>query len=363
MFHIGDSDQAIFGSMNIADEDWTPSDNYLEISSTCRYGDRIAQVLTPLKRNRVAITSSVQNYSVTPALIVFDDNSINLVLWKFIELLDKHELTSTDGIYKAIGAIRSGDTKGLSIGSYWDGFDSRPKTIGDRFYWAMIDLLLKEIKISKLYRAENITRKLLSRIFHFAHIKAEDSGREFTATSIRKALHEDYWDAYSDAIIRLSEMPEYNRETIDQWVKNLITVLLDDIDITVENIFSSLPEYFLETSVLEGQGTGEINVFIDPIKGRRIEFDTIHGVKGETHDATLYLETEKNRGSDIGRILFHYGIGKAGNSSLHEQSRKLAYVAMSRPRKLLCVAVQSKTYEKGKAVFADWDIVDIRGVK
>ena len=99
------------------------------------------------------------------------------------------------------------------------------------------------------------------------------------------------------------------------------------------------------------------------IKGMRIEFDTIHGVKGETHDATLYLETEKNRGSDIGRILFHYGIGKAGNSSLHEQSRKLAYVAMSRPRKLLCVAVQSKTYEKGKAVFADWDIVDIRGVK
>jgi len=48
---------------------------------------------------------------------------------------------------------------------------------------------------------------------------------------------------------------------------------------------------------------------------------------------------------------------------LHEQSRKLAYVAMSRPRKLLCVAVQSKTYEKGKAVFADWDIIDIRGVK
>lgn len=363
VFHIGDSDQAIFGSMNIADEDWTPSDNYLEISSTCRYGDKIAQVLTPLKRNRVAITSSVQNYSVTPALIVFDDNSINLVLWKFIELLDKHELTSTDGIYKAIGAIRSGDTKGLSIGSYWDGFDSRPKTVEDRSYWAMIDLLLKEIKKSKLYRAENVTRKLLSRIFHFAHIKDEDSGREFTATSIRKALHEDYWDAYSDAIIRLSEMPEYNRETIDQWVKNLITVLLDDIDITVENIFSSLPEYFLETSVLEGQGTGEINVFIDPIKGRRIEFDTIHGVKGETHDATLYLETEKNRGSDIGRILFHYGIGKAGSSSLHEQSRKLAYVAMSRPRKLLCVAVQSKTYEKGKAVFADWDIVDIRGVK
>lgn len=29
------------------------------------------------------------------------------------------------------------------------------------------------------------------------------------------------------------------------------------------------------------------NSFIEPLCGRRIQFDTIHGVKGETHDATL----------------------------------------------------------------------------
>ena len=57
-------------------------------------------------------------------------------------------------------------------------------------------------------------------------------------------------------------------------------------------------------------------------------------VKGEIHDATLYLETDRQR------YLFDY-------------SRKLAYVGMSRPKKLLCVAMQDKTYEKsnGYSIF------------
>ena len=33
------------------------------------------------------------------------------------------------------------------------------------------------------------------------------------------------------------------------------------------------------------------------------KFDTVFGVKGETHDATLYLETESRRGTDLKRIM------------------------------------------------------------
>ena len=34
---------------------------------------------------------------------------------------------------------------------------------------------------------------------------------------------------------------------------------------------------------------------------------------------------------------------------------------MSRPRKLLCVAMQSETYEKSKGAFnSNWEIVDLR---
>ena len=99
---------------------------------------------------------------------------------------------------------------------------------------------------------------------------------------------------------------------------------------------------------------------MEPLRGRRIQFDTIHGVKGETHDATLYLETEMKNSSDIVRILPYFGVGRIGTSALHNYSRKLAYVGMSRPRKLLCLAVQESTYGRSKNAFQGWDIIDIR---
>ena len=99
-------------------------------------------------------------------------------------------------------------------------------------------------------------------------------------------------------------------------------------------------------------------MLIDPIRGRRIIFDTIHGVKGETHDATLYLETNRQGASDLNRILPYFGVGRCGSSNLHDSSRKLAYVGMSRPKKLLCVAMQAATYEKSNGVFdADWEVI------
>ena len=84
-------------------------------------------------------------------------------------------------------------------------------------------------------------------------------------------------------------------------------------------------------------------------------------MKGEPHDATLHLETDRQKASDLSRILPYYGVGKLGSSDLFDYSRKLAYVGMSRPKKLLCVAMQAKTYEKSKGVFDnDWEIIDLR---
>ena len=105
----------------------------------------------------------------------------------------------------------------------------------------------------------------------------------------------------------------------------------------------------------------EKNVLVEPRRGRRIVFDTIHGVKGETHDATLYLETYRKGASDLSRILYCFGIDKQRSPPLYDYSRKLAYVGMSRPRKLLCVAMQSETYAKSKGAFdSNWEIVDLR---
>lgn len=129
-----------------------------------------------------------------------------------------------------------------------------------------------------------------------------------------------------------------------------------------QTFFDALPAWFLDPSASSKTSTPDNNILVDPIRGRKIRLCTIHAVKGQTHDATLFLETEKNRGSDLARILWCYGIGKPGQSSLFEYSRKLAYVGFSRPKKLLCVAIQESTYEKCKKQFHNklWEVVDVR---
>lgn len=179
---------------------------------------------------------------------------------------------------------------------------------------------------------------------------------------MKKLLDDEYQDIYRQWIYELSRVQNFDRETADCFIRQKINELSKIMTAQTEDIFTCLPEHFLDKDVVVSQTEKkEKNVFIDSIRGRRIEFDTIHGVKGETHDATLYLETDRQGASDLNRILPYYGVGKLGKSNLFDYSRKLAYVGMSRPKKLLCVAMQAKTYEKSKGVFTDdWEIIDLR---
>ena len=213
-----------------------------------------------------------------------------------------------------------------------------------------------------MYKAERIVRKLLCRIFHYAKITHTISGKEYSVATIKSSLDDEYRDIYRQWICELSRLQDIERETIDSLMRQKINELLRIKNPQADDIFDCLPEYFLDrTAVVNQTEKSKKNIFIDPIRGRRIEFDTIHGVKGETHDATLYLETDRQGASDLNRILPYFGVGKLGSSNLFDYSRKLAYVGMSRPKKLLCVAMQAKTYEKSEGVFADdWEIIDLR---
>lgn len=81
--------------------------------------------------------------------------------------------------------------------------------------------------------------------------------------------------------------------------------------------------------------------------GFDIQLSTIHGVKGETHDATLIMET-KNKYFDVGRLIGQ--IARCDTSGItRETDLKFArqlYVVASRPRYLLCIAVREDHIEE-----------------
>ena len=99
--------------------------------------------------------------------------------------------------------------------------------------------------------------------------------------------------------------------------------------------------------------------------GFDINISTIHAVKGETHTATLYLETYYQNGNnnyESERLSDQFKfINFNKTQKYHKQSTKMAYVGFSRPTHLLCVAVHKDRFDSHlKDIDLDkWDIIEI----
>lgn len=360
VFHIGDPDQAIYGSVKDAEQDWRPKGDYLVLEQSNRYGQEIADVLCPLRTGQQTIKASCGNTGNRPVLIVYNMNTISLVKDEFVSQLETHNLTDVKGIYKAIGHIRKDDVTGLKVGSYWNGYDGNKRSSSAVLYWEIVDEVCNELKAGRMDRVEPMVRSLICSIFHYSKIVDSETGREHSLATLKKELDALHFDEYREGLIAMTELSEYSRTTTSDALWKLIDALFNGSQLTSGFVKGKLPDFFMEESSTKSVQESNPNIYVEPIRGRRIQFDTIHGVKGETHDATLYLETEMKNSSDIVRILPYLGVGRVEKSMLYDYSRKLVYVGMSRPRKLLCLAVQESTYIRSKNAFQGWEVVDIR---
>jgi len=291
--HIGDPDQAIYNSDKEPTIDWCPSKGFLSIASTCRYNQEIANVLSPLRKDKLTIKLGLGEGGLKPILIIYDMDTIGLVLPEFVSILEKCGLHDVDGIYKVIGAVRKESLSGIKISSYWDGFDGM-KQQNEYKYWGIVDEICTQLQHGKLYKAESLIRKLICRLFRYAGVNNAKTGKVHTPSSLHATLKERYDDLYAEHVLGLIQLADYNRVSVGQAIRTMINALLITILPPGKNIFDLVLAHFMEEPGEFRRDKGNKNVFIDPIRGRHIQFDTVHGVKGETHDATLYLETEKN---------------------------------------------------------------------
>ena len=94
---------------------------------------------------------------------------------------------------------------------------------------------------------------------------------------------------YSSSVLELSELESVNRESVDNVIRNLFSTFYADTDI---NIFDYVPKEFMDEPIVTKKAFIETNSIVDN-HNRIIQFDTIHGVKGETHDATFYILKQK----------------------------------------------------------------------
>jgi hypothetical protein len=113
-----------------------------------------------------------------------------------------------------------------------------------------------------------------------------------------------------------------------------------------------------------GRGT-EANLFrCRPFDGAdevRIEVSTVHAVKGETHAATLFLETfyyQYDLGCVLDRIKAECAIPERGRM---REMLPVTYVALSRPTDFLCLAMHEHGEKVSRGPSAQ-DIAELRAV-
>jgi hypothetical protein len=330
----------------------------LPLSETHRFGAEIAHFASALT---VVVPQTLKPKKARTkrkhTVFLFNADSINKVVHVFAELVlaEVHEEIRQKYDVCVVGGrknVKEPNPEHFpeAIGDYWQGFRS--------------DLSRKPQMPDSLYGFVIEARSLVSKENSFAEPSARIIGGVLEAircatpammkplatsrTKLKDILKMD--DSYTEFKRLLWEFlrsdADLSKESWDAKMKHLV-ILLKAIMPEPENL--GLQEFLKWSGRQEPEpqtggenGLESENILIHKSENGEvtIRFDSIHGVKGETHAATLVVETF-SRTHDIAALLpVLTGNQKAtslGKTAIDHCKR--VFVGMTRPSELLCIAI------------------------
>lgn len=353
---IGDLNQDLYDNANFIEAKW-PKSKSCTLSTSSRFSNVIATFINKVSVYESETKGNPEITNINPHVIVYSDNNIEKVKEKFAELIIEKGLhTVTNGVFKAVGYRRHAET--LSIRSYFNDFDkSSGSSSGD--YESVEDYLNILKKIDKqednLINLKELLMSIVLKSLKLCSVKNPSNNFNFNTHSFERFVKEKH------------PVPYLNfRNILFTWIRKVLNqeeikeLIVDYIQNTLLRLLNAEPskqfiEFCNKPAINNSLATAaNINEYYF-VKGNntiKVSFDTIHGVKGETHTATLYLETF-TRTFDIPKILPLLAGLKNKTPTLVKnegQRMKNAYVAMSRPSHFICLAVHKDRID----IDTDW---------
>ncbi|MFI3262515.1 MAG: UvrD-helicase domain-containing protein [Rikenellaceae bacterium] len=379
---FGDQYQAIYNNKVKTDMVWNPT-IYLPINNSMRFGANIAEVLKTVcieDNHDIVGNSSVE--SLKPILIVYNDAS--KVIPEYAKLIktrivgDKtileiaNEEKCKDQLHrvnlKAIGWVGKDDPSSTktTINSYFPNFNKnirkRDKVKIDSFRTYMRKRQFSTIK----EYLDLIIRSIIHVLSLSETSRNEVNGkyRCYTKTTFLSKLQADNENLYLQFKTNLANWSRrihtsesiYNDEVISE-VKSFIVSITEMFSITTSDEIQAFIDNTQEDITSDESSSN--NIYADD--NVEIEINNIHSVKGETHIATLYMETSYHTKCESERIHEQLkGIAYSGDKTYNQETLKMAYVAMSRPRYMLCMAIHSSHFNfRCAELESRWEIIEI----
>ena len=364
---IGDVNQGIMDD-NCTQTAWEPKedDRYQEMKFTKSH--RISQPIAN-RIKKVAIKPydtlcGCDNISIKPVIIVFDDKTKEKVLETFAKLVvtkKAHYNGEEKSLYdislcsgypvKAVGWVGKENENGLSIKSYFPDFDKKLTNI-NKIYFPNLFTMCKLSKNVSPREFKNRTISCILEALSLSNIRSPKN-RKYSKSELIDFINETDKNLLNELLTSISKY------YIKNDFQNFSDAIINCISSLNFNLNDKSKEYIQETILKDAPNTqpsGGHNIYKASINGANviIPIDTVHGIKGETHTATLYLETKYYENSIE---YFYRELTDKKNieesASKKKQALKLVHVAFSRPTHLLCIAIHQEEYEKYCDIFSN----------
>ncbi len=363
---FGDSNQAIYGSRSGIDDETTfPKSGFINLPQSLRFGAEIAAFATPLSGVSPQKLEGIAVYEKRRhTIFLFDDGSVLDVLPAYAQLL----LNEFQGnipenfVAKAVGfrkaGIGSSDGKiPYILADYWPSFRAHLQSlITHPSHFIHFIRRARHIRADReeCKEAYDVTVDGILQFLNSQGVR-DTSGKRFQKTNLIAELREQ------NRLIRLNTFILelcLSRQPLSSEVWDRATQEFLDIfhpwtgaELTTEgNVFLEFCEVPFQVAGEENSlPTNErLNLYrhIGESGTVEIEVATIHSVKGETHTATLVLDTYLYQKHDLAELLIFLKKNCEPKSAIQnnrlKERMKRVYVAMTRPKELLCLAIHRR---------------------
>lgn len=380
---FGDSNQAIYahGSADGAQTDCFPSGEVQNLPRSNRFHQGIADIARGLGVVPQVLTGSgptrsrVKRDGLPPVLFLFDDESVRNVLPRYGEYLSNafgaEELTA--GVFTAIAGVHEideGKTTPIPRAMWHYAPHYKPALVRKEAVPATFDeyLVKASRELNQKGNAQILVNALASALIRLCEL----AGATAVAAQARKSPHrrllevlggDDGEKVYSELIDKTLTLEGHFTE--DEWTSALPLVLgIVSLLTGTQTLNQEASEFLLRSDIGPKDGAHDVssaavpdNFYSYPPDSPKIHIrlGSIHSVKGETHTATLVLDSffHKHHLSELKPWIMGQRAGgmkrKLRGKPELEGARmlgrlKLHYVAMTRPSHLLCLAMRQDAF-------------------
>jgi len=372
---IGDKNQSIYDGRAEADQFWTDRAVVLRLNGSHRLSQAVAAVVSrfavsPLRIDGKAKGADGNGIPIEPHMIVFAADKEESVIPKFAALvksfIDAGSMPADPcNKYKAVGWVAKLEDGKLRLCNYVPTYSrTGSKTKAD--HAALESYFDHDDRNRNVSPVERNVCNALLRILREEQV-SDATGVPFSRRRLFRFLKEvkpDYLPLFQAKLYGwcMDVVRGQKAAALAEFRAHLPEFLLQfDSAVKHSAAFVSAPAVAAAAPQTAPGGPGNVL----QCDGFAIDVSTVHGVKGETHTATLYMETYYERGqggnfeSERLAVQLKGGTIEATAHDLVKQSAKMVYVGFSRPPHLLCLAVHEARFEKIEADLDrnEWEII------